>query len=472
MSSSFYDSEFLSKFIYREHHIMKKTIALIFIFLSAQLCLAGSYPAGFESLMIKNYASARGMGEAYTAVEGTSGSLFYNPAGLAFISTVNIGLNHYSGLFSAKTEELSFTYPLSAETGVIGLGLNYFYIPSDDIYDDNGDLLFEAQNHDLLIIGSFGRMFGRDLSAGISIKGGFQKAVNENVSFFAFDAGGLYQLTRDFQIGLSLNDIGSFPQSATGESSSPTRVSAGVSHRFLDRDLLAAVDFSYYFYGQTVENIGLEYKLLNLLFLRTGYKLGVDTGGLSIGAGILYNIKSIGSDLRINYAFNLNSENSTFGQIHNINLEMSLPGLSSSEKKETTIEPVKTEKNEVLISIARFKNQEQNTKADYLKEEIPEKIIDIIEDKDESIIIYDIMDKDEKMSLDVLKKAGVRFVGGGGFTVNKEMLEVTYFLVDIKTAKKVYADSIKSQINARMMNLMYDEISHKLMDKIFELKDK
>ncbi|UCD38704.1 MAG: hypothetical protein JSW54_04285, partial [Fidelibacterota bacterium] len=55
-------------------------------------------------------------------------------------------------------------------------------------------------------------------------------------------------------------------------------------------------------------NVGLEYGLYNLLFLRGGYKINYDTAGLCLGAGLKYR------NIRVDYSFN--DHGSYLGTVH------------------------------------------------------------------------------------------------------------------------------------------------------------
>lgn len=447
----------------------QKWIILLLVILSVKFCFAGLYPAGFDALFIKDYAPAQGMAEAYTSIKGDTGSLFYNPAGLAKVSDLNIGLNHYSGLFESKIELLTLANPVPF--GVVGIGFNYFYLPSDKIYDGDGIYLFDAKNYDLIITGGFGKEFkeiGNGLRTGVNLKFGIQKVVDKNNFLFAIDIGGIYEIKRDFLVGLSVKDIGIFPKGEKVDNSSPANLNFGVNHRFLEGKLLGSFDFSYYFYGQTYEKIGVEYTLLDIIFLRTGYKIGYDTGNLSFGVGILYRIKRWNSTMKFNYSFNLNTMSSEFGQVHCINCEILLPKISFVRKKRA-IKRYESWKG-IYLSIAKFKNIESMKSIDYLKEQIPEKTSDIIEMDEENIRIVDIINIERKPTLELLNTMGVDYVVGGNFSKKENLINLNFFIVDVKTKEKIFKDSFTFDINVSHINKMYEELAKRIISKIKEIK--
>jgi len=80
---------------------------------------------GFEFLSVPLDARASAMGDAYTTVEGVSNNLFYNPAGIASITSyVDLAANYFD--FIADIKYMSFSLainPWQGQYGVFGLSL-------------------------------------------------------------------------------------------------------------------------------------------------------------------------------------------------------------------------------------------------------------------------------------------------------------------------------------------------------------
>jgi len=75
---------------------------------------------GFQFLSVGSDARACAMGEAFTTVEGSSSALFYNPAGMARVSSlVEIATNHTSWI--ADITHYSFRLALSPAEGRFGV---------------------------------------------------------------------------------------------------------------------------------------------------------------------------------------------------------------------------------------------------------------------------------------------------------------------------------------------------------------
>lgn len=78
---------------------------------------------GFEFLDVKTDARATGMGEAFTTIDGSSESMFYNPAGIASVrSLVDLGGDQLNWIADIKYFSGSVAVaPYGGRYGVIGL---------------------------------------------------------------------------------------------------------------------------------------------------------------------------------------------------------------------------------------------------------------------------------------------------------------------------------------------------------------
>ena len=90
---------------------------------------------GFQFLTVGTDARATALGEAYNTTEGSSNSLFYNPAGMARQNSfINLSLNRMQWI--ADITYLSGTLGFDIEDGKYGIfGLSFYYV-------DYGEFLF------------------------------------------------------------------------------------------------------------------------------------------------------------------------------------------------------------------------------------------------------------------------------------------------------------------------------------------
>ncbi|MBN1899561.1 MAG: hypothetical protein JW827_12355, partial [Spirochaetes bacterium] len=218
-----------------------------------------------------------------------------------------------------------------------------------------------------------------------------------------------------------------------------------------------------------------QYNLMKILFFRAGYKIGLDTGNLSLGAGVHYGVDQ-NTKLKLNYSFNLNSQSSEFGHLHCLNLEVGfLKGEAEKkeEKKEYGMKEEKIEKvvpeGKIPVTVAKFKNLDDNRTLEYLKEKLALGTLDYIDDEADDMKAVNIM-RMESPSLEVLEKAGIQYISGGSFSKKGDILKIDYFIVDVKTRKKVFDDSLDFNTKTERMNDLYENLGKKIVEKIRSLK--
>lgn len=331
---------------------MKKYFVLLFLVSALVPAVAQNNKLAQTGLKFLNVATdprAEAMGEAVTSVEGTSTSLFFNPAGLARMNSsvqADFGntqwiadIKHYYGSVAIAT-------PNNNEYGVFGFTFQSV---------DYGDLLrtVRADNADgYMDMGTFtpvalslGAGYARALSDRFSIgarvayniqdlgEGFNQVDINKNpvssanrVEVLSFDFGMFYktglkslnfaasvknfskevkyqregfQLPLMFRIGISANVMDFL---FDGEETSPFLISV---------DAINARD-----YPETV-NMGVEYVFLKTLALRAGYMFGYDEQNFTTGIGLQHAFEGVGIGLDYSYTpFGI------FGNVNRFSIQM------------------------------------------------------------------------------------------------------------------------------------------------------
>jgi hypothetical protein len=333
---------------------MRKYItALLLIGLLAGISTAADRKlaqTGMKFLSTSLDARGTALGEAFTAVEGYSTLLFYNPAGMAFMD------KNFHGAFGRVEfiADITYTYgsaayrPGSGEYGVFGLTF---------LSVDYGDLIgtVRAENEQgYLETGifnplafSFGLGYAKSLTNQVSI-GGTVKYVKQDLAggirrfstnqeaitvdteqdVMVFDIGLLYktgfrslnfgmsirnfspeieyfeesfQLPLTFRIGFSMNVFDFYP---IGDESHSLLITVDATH---PRDFAEQVGF------------GAEYTFMNIFSLRAGYSFPNDEHGFNAGAGLQQNIA--GYTLGIDYAY---TPFGVFGDVHRFTLQFAL----------------------------------------------------------------------------------------------------------------------------------------------------
>ena len=257
---------------------------------------------------------------AYTAAPGDLWSLTYNPAGLANIGRVELGVSQVQWF-----EDTSFSYlgvGLPSGSGGLALGMAYFDLGGVDVYDIDGTSMNEsAKAYNFGIVGGYGFVMPNicDLSVGVSghvIQGSFDE---ESATAIGVNLGALYGLMEDqVQIGVAVRNLGTKFQFVDEEDEQTMTFAGGVSYstaedQISNVDLMIGIDALMPKNRDMVMAMGGEVWVYDMLALRVGYKTGVEMGNLSYGAGFKY------SDFQLDYTY---TDHDDFEATHRISLMM------------------------------------------------------------------------------------------------------------------------------------------------------
>ncbi len=283
-------------------------------------------------------ARALGMGEAYaTQAEDITG-IYWNPAGLANISTTQILLNHYDYIADLYFNFGAFAAPVDG-FGTIGAFIGYLGMP--DI--ERTTIQYPGGTGEMVSANSFviGLGYARQLTERFSI-GGNVKYVRETIwhsmaDAFAFDVGVFYRtFFKNVKIGMSITNFGTEMQmdgrdmliqhdineNFEGNNENigghldtdgfplPILFRVGISANILedffemqDYDWILAVDAVHPNDNREYLNTGTEVRIHDLIALRAGYRqllLEDREGGLTLGFGL--NLSLMGAAVNLDYA--------------------------------------------------------------------------------------------------------------------------------------------------------------------------
>ncbi len=248
------------------------------------------------------------LGGAYAAESGDVLSGYYNPAGLSRLNRPEAIFMHSETFGSLLNHDfLAYARPMGAGDTQAAFGVSLYRLGGGGIIvttvDQTGrfQMVSEESHADYVGYFSYGRMFGKRLSAGVSAKLLYRDIVDESAVGIGLDLGAIYALTDWADFGLNLQDApGTFLSYSTGtkERVNSTAKMGAKFHgkrgrfkmslladtdiRFEGRDFSAQastgpVSFDFHF--------GLEVRYLEKLSAR----IGSDIGNLSLGAGLRFN---------------------------------------------------------------------------------------------------------------------------------------------------------------------------------------
>jgi len=269
-------------------------VLLLFAALSAPAgVLSAAQAPAAQFLNLGFGARALGMGEAFTAVADDISCAYYNPAGLAY---------------GGGGRQLSLAYALHLQDTSVSqaaymarpyaASLTYFSAGDlegrNDLGNPTGD--FTAGDYAF----SLSRGFGLGpLAAGVSAKVISQKIASSGATSLAADLGLLYRFEgTPYSLGASLLNFGTKVKFEDESFPLPLTFKAGAAAAFSNR-LLLALDVGVPNYGAADARLGAEYRGIQGLALRAGYRtsppaqsdalLGKGFGGTS-GVSAMYGL--------------------------------------------------------------------------------------------------------------------------------------------------------------------------------------
>lgn len=250
---------------------------------------AGS--AGLAFLKVGVGARAVGMGEAFTAAADDAFALYWNPAGIADIDGVDLGLMHAEWFQDVRLEYIGAVWGRTSDA----FGLSFSFNTTGEIERrdrPSAEPLGTFDAHDLAWGFSYARRLGERWRAGGSFKALYEKIHLDDGWGWAVDAGVLYDTPIEgLTAGGGLRNLG--PEMTLRDESFklPMVVSLGLGYR-PDRlqlesgGLLLGADLSKPVDNSLRIHLGGEWHFQDMVALRSGYGIGYDERGLAAGLGL------------------------------------------------------------------------------------------------------------------------------------------------------------------------------------------
>jgi len=300
-------------------------------------------------LLVGTSSRASALGEAFTAIGSGSECIFYNPSGLASMSKeFEIALNYTNWIADIKYLSGGIAWSLGTN-GVVGFNLltvNYGVINGTSLVGPNeGDIypLGYKDNGNLGNVSAYsvGISYAKAISEAFSIGGNvkiagqnlgennFGSNIKENnATKLVLDAGVRYSTGfKGFVFGMSIRNFSTNIKREEIEEQLPLLFSLGAAINLMEivdgelaesNSLLAEVDFLHpNNYSERV-NMGLEYKLQQMISVRLGYQTNRDLASWSAGLGFNSSISDY--DFEVSYSY---SKFEFFDSVSRISLNFS-----------------------------------------------------------------------------------------------------------------------------------------------------
>lgn len=289
---------------------MGKKLIFLFYIVAIPFVVFAAGETGADILKEKTGVKPLAVGEAYTSNANDLEGISYNPAAVAFIKSREITGSYLWKSFQMTVVNGAYAQPIEIFfiEGKGGISFIYRTIPEISNIDANDN---PVNFYDILITATFANNlyyfikndFFKDVYTGLNIKF-IQEQIGDNVgSTFAFDLGFIFSpLDLNYKIGLVLLNAGMPIKTLRGDTaesdidfgSSPLpltlRLGGSVAIN-IDKDNTTNFELDYIqnFYELSQFAFGIEHSIVNILFLRLGYNMYIDTkepATLSVGVGI------------------------------------------------------------------------------------------------------------------------------------------------------------------------------------------
>ncbi len=294
----------------------------------------GTTAAPFLSIEVG--ARAIGMGGGFVALANDATALYWNPAGLAKMPRGEVTLNHTEWLAGIQYDFAGVALPL----GSIGtVGLSFTSLTMGDMlvrtvaYPEGTGEKFSAS--DFAIGTSYAKSLTDRFSIGFTAKYVNQKIWHMQASSIALDIGTLFRTQfKDMTLGMSISNFGNKMQLLGSDAQVPIDIapekegnnskivgtmktdkwSLPLIFRFgVAMNVIRNYNFRWTVAMDAMHpndnteyiNVGTEYSLKEMVFLRAGYKnlfMNDSEEGLTLGGGLAYTL--VGNiRLKVDYAY-------------------------------------------------------------------------------------------------------------------------------------------------------------------------
>jgi long-subunit fatty acid transport protein len=261
-------------------------------------------------------ARALGMGGAFVAVANDATSLYWNPAGMARLSSYEVVLVHTDWISDLSFDFVGVVFPLK-DAGALGLQTTMLSMGemevTNEIHQDGTGVFFDAS--DLAVGVSYALSLTDRFSVGFTGKYIQQKIWHESAEGVALDIGTLY--TTPLHDMLVLYDPSPIKEGNNSEILAelrtekwplPLNLRVGAAVDLVTKPnhlLTAAVSAQHPNDNTESVNLGAEYWYQKMLALRAGYKslfLKDSEEGLTMGVGFVPPLRA-GFGLHLDFAY-------------------------------------------------------------------------------------------------------------------------------------------------------------------------
>lgn len=229
---------------------------------------SGTEAASFLDIPVGGRPAA--LGSSYSALATDAYAPIWNPAGLGFLDSTQLAGMHLSYLETISDEFVSFVHPLSPGHS-IGVAGQYFSPGNSKGTDTSGNPTGDFSGHYAAYSLAYGQTLGQAVSVGVTGKIIDAKISDASAQAYAFDAGTLFQATRQLRVAAVVANVGTQLKFLDQGDSLPSNFRLGAAYSPLDFLNLTA-EGVYRFTGLTSAHAGVEVMPAKLVSIRAGFR--------------------------------------------------------------------------------------------------------------------------------------------------------------------------------------------------------
>lgn len=303
-------------------------LAVSFSFVSAQpeFTKIAGMPGAFSRLGFG--ARGIGMGNALSAVIDGNLVAYYNPALSAFQNGNSFQTSYSFLSLDRSLNFLSFTRKFDfgqskddpskpRSTAGISVGIINSGVSGIEERDNQGIKTGDLSTSENQFFISVSNRFSSKLAIGFTAKFYYYKLYEDISSTnFGFDLGAVYIINDNLTVGAAITDINTKykwdtsdlygQQGNITENKFPLVKRIGISYRFIEQKILAALEFENSNAGTNIIRFGAEYNIYENLYLRTGLNnLNLSNFDMPVkpSVGFSYSYLTDGISFGVDYAF-------------------------------------------------------------------------------------------------------------------------------------------------------------------------
>ena len=246
--------------------------------------------AGFQALKIGIGARESALGEAASSLTNDANAVFWNVGALPLVSGPTVYLTHNEWLVNSRVDALVAAVPVNSYT--FGLSVMNFGIESyeETTATDPEGTGRQVSAGDLMVGLAAAKRFTDRLTIGLQVKYVREQLDQDVFSNVLFDVGTLYYTGfRQLRLAFTIQHFGASVNALQESFRMPLLFRMSVADDLVDmRAFRLSTSFELVHPTDNNEwvNWGIESVFLDLLSLRAGYRIQVDEGDFSLGAGL------------------------------------------------------------------------------------------------------------------------------------------------------------------------------------------